>query len=405
MSVGDPRDLVRGTTKDLDEFLTLRLPESEVLDYKLDFGLDIPATVAAMANGDGGTLVIGVGEDRKSKAAWTVGGLAAADPKGQLTSLLVTRLEPVPHVSPAVFDLGGKTVLVAVVSPSTHRIILDREKGILVRVGDQSRPPSRTDLERLILRERARETTVSERLAAVEGAAANWGGPGATGAWLRIIVNVVPVKALTVVPTERLDETLATTATSVLGSGFRAHAHPDISEARRADAEGERPDRIEVRADGRFEIEYCVRGPGWGLSGEPQNVIDATRLALDILRCLEVAFELAACGAAELLPGAAAVAFSGWGDKVLSFPRFPRLLPPTAPSPSAQWSPVTSAVLAEPSDAFELVKGAVRRLARFFGQAGADAWAESLADDLEQTSELTARDRLAMGRHRAKADG
>jgi predicted HTH transcriptional regulator len=54
------------TFEDLDEFLDLKLPEGNRLDYKVEMPNDLAKIIAAFANTLGGLIVLGVEEDAKT---------------------------------------------------------------------------------------------------------------------------------------------------------------------------------------------------------------------------------------------------------------------------------------------------------------------------------------------------
>jgi hypothetical protein len=112
--------------------------------------------------------------------------------------------------------------------------------------------------------------------------------------------------------------------------------------------------------------------------------LDATQLVADAALCLLVPIALSReAGALEqLCPASVAIAFSGWNGKALLFPGFPRLTPRAPVDMNMATGPIFEGPLATPRDAMSLARQAVRGLARFYGQRGADAWDEKLEEQL-----------------------
>jgi len=153
MATYDAQDLIHANVEALRAFLSAGHRESETLDYKQDLSGDISRTVAAMANSEGGTIVVGVVEDRRTKTPRRYDGFVSASPLDQLNGRLSTFLDPTPKVEASVIEYGDAQFLVVLVHPSAARVVLHRDGGVLVRVGDESRAPNRSAFERLVKRE------------------------------------------------------------------------------------------------------------------------------------------------------------------------------------------------------------------------------------------------------------
>ncbi|HET7180612.1 MAG TPA: ATP-binding protein [Candidatus Limnocylindrales bacterium] len=130
-------ELLEADESALDAFLELGVSEGAVLDYKKDLPSDISETIAAMANTDGGTVILGVEEDATTKKPARRPGVQMKDPQGAVVGQVRSMLEPVPDLSTHVVKRSDGTAYVVVVTaPSTRRIVIHRAKSLLVRVGD-----------------------------------------------------------------------------------------------------------------------------------------------------------------------------------------------------------------------------------------------------------------------------
>ena len=164
MTARDARDLIHANVIELQEFLAGNHRESETLDYKRDLSGDISRTVAAMANSEGGTIIVGVEEDPRTKTPKRYDGFASANPLDQLNGYLSTYLDPTPKVESNIIEFGAACFLVVLVHQSATRVVLHREKGLLVRVGDESRAPHRSAFEAVVRREDNAERERNNRL-------------------------------------------------------------------------------------------------------------------------------------------------------------------------------------------------------------------------------------------------
>ncbi len=131
---------------DVDLFLKQNLPESEILEYKFDFGDGVTESIASMANTRGGLILVGVAEaDKTKRPATPVPGIKRKHfDDGTLGNHCSAKLQPpfVPLHGFAEFPHDpGKGVLVIRVERGKAPIPLwEREHGILIRVGEQNRP-------------------------------------------------------------------------------------------------------------------------------------------------------------------------------------------------------------------------------------------------------------------------
>lgn len=131
-------DLERKTYADVESFLAEKIPEGLRLDYKREVPPNIERTIAAMANSEGGVIVIGVDEERATRK---------------------------PQLPPVGIDLAGQTERVqskayqAIYEPITALDIGavpfpdEAERGVLiVRVHPSERAPHAVDQGHTILR-------------------------------------------------------------------------------------------------------------------------------------------------------------------------------------------------------------------------------------------------------------
>ena len=170
MAIHDALDLIHANVVELRDFLAAGHRESETLDYKRDLSGDISRAVAAMANSEGGTIIVGVEEDPRTKTPRRYNGFESANPLDQLNGHLSTYLDPTPKVETNVIEFGATVFLVILVRPSAAQVVLHRDRGVLVRVGDESRAPHRSAFEAVMKRqsdaerERANRVTVLQLL-------------------------------------------------------------------------------------------------------------------------------------------------------------------------------------------------------------------------------------------------
>lgn len=135
---------------ELRAFLEEHQAESERLDYKRDLNRSIADTLVAMANSDGGIIIVGVEEKNQLPISWP--GLAGKDwldtlgNHNSLECVAPVRYEAVPVKLP---ENAGKPLLIVRVPPSLRKPHMTHAHGILVRVGSQDRPPSLEQIEAL----------------------------------------------------------------------------------------------------------------------------------------------------------------------------------------------------------------------------------------------------------------
>jgi len=165
MAIRDARDLIHANVDELRDFLAGGYRETETLDYKRDLSGDISRTVAAMANSEGGTIIVGVEEDPRTKTPRRYEGFDSANPLDQLNGHLSTYLDPTPRVETNVIEFEPAVFLVVLVHPSATRVVLHRDRGVLVRVGDESRAPHRSAFEAVVKREGDAERERNNRMA------------------------------------------------------------------------------------------------------------------------------------------------------------------------------------------------------------------------------------------------
>ncbi len=374
-----PSQLLTADLPDLREFLSQRLPEGATLDYKRDLGDGIAETVAAMANSEGGIVIVGVEEDRATKVPAAANGFSVRDPSGALTNILRVYLDPVPDLETRVTPLGTTPAvfLVVLVHPSTHRVVLHRDKGALVRVGDQSAAPARSEFERLLARERAAETETVEALGEVQTLAGMHWGAGSTTARLGVYLACRPVRPQVAPVDDDLDRALEMAAGALLLPGWRLKTAPDRSTLDRSEPTSGELEYVSISRSSLLDADFTSQRVGSHM--DPDWAVNATDLASDLLAIAMLPFALARTDArAAAAPYAATLGINGWAGKSLFFPPAgPRSAPAPDPDPVSPGHAVAAraGILAQPSDAMELAIGAVRDLARIYGIRGSDVWA------------------------------
>jgi hypothetical protein len=165
-------DLSRKTLADLGAFLAEDLPEDVRLDYKRDFPANLEKTIAAMANTEGGLILVGVDEDRDRPRypVHTPVGVPADQAVERVMSKAYQAIyEPlVPEAQAVLLEDAERCVVVIRVQPSErapHAVAGRRD--VYRRVGPQSLPAGadldeRADLPLLdwLLRRRADNQTM-----------------------------------------------------------------------------------------------------------------------------------------------------------------------------------------------------------------------------------------------------
>lgn len=128
---------------ELVAFLEERHLESERLDYKLALDRSIADTLVAMANSDGGLIIVGVVEKNQAPVSWP--GLGGKDWVDTLGNHIALESNPPVRYEPAVIQLpenSGKPLLLIRVPPALRKPHMTHSSGILVRVGSQDRRPT-----------------------------------------------------------------------------------------------------------------------------------------------------------------------------------------------------------------------------------------------------------------------
>ncbi|MEX0629494.1 MAG: ATP-binding protein [Chloroflexota bacterium] len=122
-------------------FLEHGLTEDARLDYKDRVSPTFAATAAAMANGLGGTIVLGVREADNPAVPGTWDGLSG-DPRAAAQSTIWAYCTPgfAMSIAQVTNPATGQALLVVAIGPSVQPPIWHRDHGVLVRVGDQNRP-------------------------------------------------------------------------------------------------------------------------------------------------------------------------------------------------------------------------------------------------------------------------
>lgn len=153
-------DLERKTYADVEAFLAEKIPEGLRLDYKRTVTDKIERTIAAMANSEGGVIVIGVDEERATrKPQLPPVGIDLAGQAERVQSKAYQAIyEPITALDIRDFpssDDAERGVLVVRVQPSEHAPhAVDQGHTILRRVGAQAMKEGndlddRMDLDRI----------------------------------------------------------------------------------------------------------------------------------------------------------------------------------------------------------------------------------------------------------------
>jgi hypothetical protein len=356
----------------LNEFLDQEISEGPSLDYKANIPSDLAATVAAMANSGGGTVIVGVHEDARTKRPSVRTGTEVRDPWGQTANVLRAYLDPVPTVAPHVItrDAGG-SYLVLVVSPSSRRVVLHREKGVLVRIGDQSVAPTRAEFERLIDRERTREEEAAAARSEAVGLIQYWTSADTTRTpspiW--ITTGQSPVEHSETHLDETSDRAFVAAASTLLLGEWELVREPDSSTLKRDD------EFLSVSRRGEHSAHFLTERPESAI--DPPWAINAMDLAGDIACCLLVPFLAHESDPRLARPvWAAAVTISGIAARRVFFIDRDRY---TTPDVRPRYPAIVrTRVMSEPADVVGLAAQVIADVARLHGVTGFDHWLPGL---------------------------
>lgn len=167
----ETKRLAELTYEDVREFVELGLEENARLDYKEEITKDLAKHVSAMANTEGGHIVIGVEEEDEDESGKkrqlnvpkprdAIVGVEheGKDLRAKCRDIVVARTNP--RVAPEVKQIplpddGSRMVVVVSVEPSAnapHELIQGQERRIFVRKHDSSVPATLDEIERMIER-------------------------------------------------------------------------------------------------------------------------------------------------------------------------------------------------------------------------------------------------------------
>jgi hypothetical protein len=193
---------------EVEAFLLAGYGESERLEYKSRIVDDIANTLVAMANMDGGLIVCGVDADKNGKPQ-TWNGLDQNDPLGILANQ--DSAYCVPHVryraEVVTKPSTGKPLVIVQVSESLRKPHMTRQRGILVRVGDQERPADLELTRRWFLDAERQQVDADKRFArpllVPSSVGINVGGAVCLVVYARSLTRTLPLQ-----PTEETDRSI-----------------------------------------------------------------------------------------------------------------------------------------------------------------------------------------------------
>ena len=153
----------------LSDFLADRLPEGLHIEYKQpahnpqnkkwEMGPELVETVVAMANTDGGLLVVGVAEDEEKRPSGIV-GISHRDPENAFRNYCADAVEPNVPLDLRAIEIpsgaaeAGKFVLLIRMRRGNNPPYLLRRHGVFIRYDDQDRHASVRELEVLFQQRR-----------------------------------------------------------------------------------------------------------------------------------------------------------------------------------------------------------------------------------------------------------
>jgi hypothetical protein len=145
------------TFSDVDEFVRAKNPESVILDYKGDWPRDLEKVIAAMANTQGGLILIGVTEESKTGVPKDIIGVELGQGEDSLRQRVVSTaykgIYPPVMLEVTVCALDqepSRAVVVVRVTPSDQAPhAIDNRRRVYVRVDSQDEPHSLATLGEL----------------------------------------------------------------------------------------------------------------------------------------------------------------------------------------------------------------------------------------------------------------
>lgn len=156
-------DLTTLSLRDIDEFLglsqpeNLRIPESGRIEYKADMPQDLGDDIAALANGYGGLLFLGIKSDKEKNnvpVQWN-GAQLGSDPSARLSNHILSTVRPRPQFNIGLVQASNGDIAIIRVNEGDYPPY-EYEKGntvrISIRVNDTKRHASVRDIEMLMAR-------------------------------------------------------------------------------------------------------------------------------------------------------------------------------------------------------------------------------------------------------------
>jgi hypothetical protein len=312
-----PEDLTHLAAGQLDRlraFLARNLPEGPNLDYKLEIAGSLARAVAAMANTDGGVIIIGVDENPTTKTPVDVGGTELRDVRGRISGHLWRYLDPVPaYQLVAVGAEEGRSYAVLIVEPCRQRIVLHADSGVLVRHGDMSVAPNRADLERLLGREADRSDRILELTRRRDGAAGI--EAAGIGSAVSVFAFMDPADPADILFGPEVDVAFRGAVATLFEEYTESYTAPSESVITNGGVDYFRlSDTGELFC--RYDVNRLESGRAWPPEG--QDAVRAIDIAADLIRLLLIPFELAKRDASLVsLPIVVTAGVGGYIDKAL----------------------------------------------------------------------------------------
>lgn len=150
------------TYQDLEAWATSppRPSEDERTDFKREFTDGITRSIAAMANEDGGIVVVGVDEEEQTgqkQISWPPIGIPVGTALDKLYSLCYANLHPFYRPEAALLPMPDSpdrgVLIIRVPAEISQRPLWHKDKGILIRIGDQNHVAPRGQIRELFFSE------------------------------------------------------------------------------------------------------------------------------------------------------------------------------------------------------------------------------------------------------------
>lgn len=139
--------------QDVEDFCSQKVTENSYLDYKADFPEKLDRTIAAMANTNGGVILLGVAEDGQSKPKTPISGIELNGAiEDRVTNIIVGNVSPpiIPEIAVCQSEDSDRAVVLIRVHPSEQTPhVTHNNTRVYVRTGNRNNPEELADVSRI----------------------------------------------------------------------------------------------------------------------------------------------------------------------------------------------------------------------------------------------------------------